>query len=382
MGIGMASVDKIRVLIVDDSAFVRVMLSEIIARDPELELAGAAAGGRAALDQLSEIKPDVIVLDVEMPEMSGVETVSAIRARSPRLPVIMFSSYTEEGATVTIEALARGAADYVTKPTNVATPEEAVAAVRAQLLPKIKALAQRGRHFPMPTPAQPSQDDSGVIHPSPPPAIQLVCIAASTGGPNALETVLAPLPAGFPAALLIVQHMPPVFTQHLAQRLASRCAIRVREAVSGEPLQAGIALVAPGDHHLLVRNRGQAALVMTTRDPPENSCRPAADVLLRSAASAFGRHVLAVVLTGMGQDGLKGCEALCLAGGKIVVQDEASSVVWGMPGAVARAGLASKVVPLEKLTAEMVRRVQPSHAGPTRGVVRPSGHDTERDQSE
>lgn len=354
----MAPADKIRVLIVDDSVVVRVLLSDWIKRDPTLELAGAEANGRAALNKLAVLRPDVVVLDVEMPEMGGVETAAAIRAQDPRLPVIMFSAHTEEGAAITIEALSRGAADYVTKPVNAENSATAIGSVREQLLTKIKILGQtRRRRIAAGTePSSARSTTSSILVPR--RNVDIVCMAASTGGPNALEIVLSSFPADFPVPILIVQHMPPVFTRHLAQRLAGKCAVRVREAESGEALGPGIGLIAPGDFHLKVRCRGVRGFAETDRDPPENSCRPSADVLLRSAAEAFGTHTLAVVLTGMGQDGLKGCEAIRGASGQVLVQDEATSVVWGMPGAIARAGLAHKVLPIEKLTAEIIRRVQ------------------------
>ena len=361
----MMPAEKIRVLIVDDSVVVRLMLSDLIRRDAALECVGAAVNGRAALDCLDTLRPDVVIMDVEMPVMGGVEAVAAIRVRNPRLPVIMFSTHTEEGAMVTIEALARGAADYVTKPTNAANSEAAIQSIREQLLPKIKALGRPSHKLPPPTLPSPAPSLPASLAPPPPlpfsvsrSKIDLVCIAASTGGPNALETLLMPFPANFPVPIVIVQHMPPAFTRHLAQRLASRCAIRVREAESGEALEPGVALIAPGGFHLVVKKRGTGGFVSTNQDAEENSCRPSADVLFRSVSAMFGQHTLAVVLTGMGQDGLHGCAAIRAAGGKVLVQDEATSVVWGMPGSVARAGLADMILPIEHLAADVMRAVQ------------------------
>jgi two-component system chemotaxis response regulator CheB len=385
----MSNVDdnRIRVLIVDDSIVVRLMLQQLIREDPSLVVAGAESSGQAALDKLDALRPDVVILDVEMPGLNGVETAAAIRARAPRLPVIMFSSHTVDGASVTIEALSRGAADFVTKPSGTTSAEAAMTVVREQLLPKVKALGNvRHRSFsattrtgpavvPTPTAAPrpaPFANPTSVANPtagasSPAAAgpavafrrssIELVCIATSTGGPEALETVLTGLPASFPVPIAIVQHMPPFFTKQLARRLSDKCAIRVREAESGEVLEPGTALIAPGDFHLQVRRRNSRCHAVTTTDPPENSCRPAADVLFRSAAAEFGNQMFAVVLTGMGQDGLKGCEAVRNSGGSVVVQDEATSVIWGMPGAVSRAGLASVELPITKIAAEIVRRV-------------------------
>ncbi|MBC7819760.1 MAG: chemotaxis-specific protein-glutamate methyltransferase CheB [Planctomycetaceae bacterium] len=332
------------------------MLQQLIHEDPLLVVAGAESSGQAALDKLSALCPDVVILDVEMPGMSGVETVAAIRARDARLPVIMFSSYTEDGAAVTIEALSRGASDFVTKPSQTASADAAMTVVREQLLSKIKALG-KVRHRPQPVVTPDAEDSSAswsVARKR--PVIEIVCLAASTGGPEALELVLTALPANFPIPIAIVQHMPPFFTKQLARRLAEKCAIRVREAQSGETLEAGTALIAPGDFHLQVRRRDARCYAITNAAPPENSCRPAADVLFRSAAEEFGNQALAVVMTGMGQDGLKGCEALRNAGGRVVVQDEATSVIWGMAGSVSRAGFASTVLPLSKIAPEIIRR--------------------------
>ena len=357
-GAAILAENRIRVLIVDDSVVARLMLMQVIREDPLLEVVGAESSGQAALDKLDVLRPDIVILDVEMPGMNGVETVAAIRARDARLPVIMFSSYTEDGAAVTIEALSRGASDFVTKPAYTASAEEAMTVIREQLLTKIKALGKVRRHPPPETQrrADEAASSSAILFKR--PIIELVCIAASTGGPEALETVLTALPTGFPVPIAIVQHMPPFFTTQLARRLSEKCAIRVREARSGEPLEPGTALIAPGDFHLQVRRRDSRGYALTSAGPPENSCRPAADVLFRSAAEEFGNQTLAVVLTGMGLDGLKGCEALKKAEGRIVIQDEATSVIWGMPGAVSRAGLASKELPLDGIAVEIIRRVR------------------------
>ena len=349
--------NRIRVLIVDDSVVVRLMLQQLIREDPLLEVAGAESSGQAALDKLAALRPDVVILDVEMPGMNGVETVAAIRARAPRLPVIMFSSYTEDGAAVTIEALSRGASDFVTKPSQTASAEAAMTVVREQLFTKIKALGSVRSRPLSDAPQAPAESLLRTI-PLKRSVIELVCLATSTGGPEALETVLTALPANFPVPIAIVQHMPPFFTKQLAKRLAEKCAIRVHEAQSGETLEPGTALIAPGDFHLLVRRRDIRSYAITNADPPENSCRPAADVLFRSAAAEFGHQTLAVVMTGMGLDGLKGSESVQKAGGCVIVQDEATSVIWGMPGAVSRAGFAEKELPIDKIAAGIIRRVQ------------------------
>jgi two-component system chemotaxis response regulator CheB len=380
---------KIRVLVVDDSVVVRRLLCDAIAGDPELEVAGTAENGVRALERIDALNPDLVTLDVEMPEMDGLETLSAVRKKFPRLPVIMFSTLTHRGTSATIEALTRGASDYVTKPSNVGSITEGRQTIRDQLVPKIKSLCPRfglrpptadlspsGSHILAPPP-QPAllppravQPLSGLrpaavvaaaaARPAPartPRRIDAVVIGVSTGGPNALVRMLPALPAQLPVPVLIVQHMPPVFTALLAERLAKLTPFPVREAAGGERLGPRQGWVAPGGHHLAVAAEFPGWGLRLQSGAPENSCRPAADVLFRSAAAAFGPGVLAVVMTGMGQDGQAGCEAVRAAGGQVIVQDEATSVVWGMPGSVVRAGLADRVLPLDQIAGEIARRV-------------------------
>lgn len=353
----MAPEDKIRVLLVDDSALVRRVVGAMIDAEPDLELVGSEANGKLALEACDRVDPDIVILDVEMPEMNGVDTVAILRARYPRLPVIMFSAYTQEGAAITIEALTRGAADFVTKPSQEGPAGMSLAKVRDTLLAKIRGLARSGRKRTKiervttvePVAVTPPKGDAGTV--------QIVCMAVSTGGPSALETVLAALPANFPVPIVVVQHMPATFTCHLAKRLASRCSLEVSEARDAEIPRPGTVIIAPGDVHLLLKKTTNVVRLLTNREAPENACRPSADVLFRSAAAAYGSATLAVVLTGMGQDGLAGCRQIRQAGGQIVVQDEASSVVWGMPGAVARAGLADRVLPIDQIAADVIHRV-------------------------
>jgi two-component system chemotaxis response regulator CheB len=272
----------------------------------------------------------------------------------------MFSSLTERGAAVTLDALAGGANDYVTKPANVASAEAATQSIREELIPKIKVFCSKSSGVKKaPRALQPSIEGSltsGV--PRPLQRVDIVTIAVSTGGPNALEKIISALPADFPVAVTIVQHMPPVFTKYLAQRLSALSKIPVYEGAPGDVLQRGGVWIAPGGYHMHLTRKIAAVQIQTDESPPENSCRPAADVLFRSVSKLYGPRTLAVVLTGMGQDGLRGCIAIHEAGGQIIVQDEASSVVWGMPGNVAMAGLADEVLPLEQLASEIVRRVQ------------------------
>lgn len=355
----MPAVAKARVLIVDDAVVIRKALTDVLSRDAALEVVGAASNGRMALSKIPLLKPDVILLDIEMPEMSGLEAIPEIRKLDPRVPIIMFSTLTERGAVATLEALSLGATDYVTKPSNL----DAGAASRCiadELIPRIKGLCRLPLSWSSQSkPGTPPAP--GVFRPRvmPPPTspVKVVVIGVSTGGPEALAHVLPVLPAEFPVPILIAQHMPPIFTAMLAGRLSEKSAIPVRECRSGEALSPGVAWIAPGDFHMEVRHESGSVRLRTHQGPRENSCRPAVDVLFRSVATLFGAHSLAVVLTGMGQDGLKGCEALAAKGARILAQDEASSIVWGMPGFVARAGLAEKVLPLDQIGAEIVRRV-------------------------
>jgi len=448
----------IRILVVDDSVVIRKLLTATLEEVPGLEVVATAALGRIALAKIPQCQPDVVILDVEMPEMDGIETLRQIRKLAPRLPVIMFSTKTERGAAATIEALTSGASDYVAKPSNVGNVALAMQRVREDMVPKIHALtapprrtitvppALRGTPSPgapspgapitaptptitgltqavptvttqaMPTVAPPQTSPTPTItgapalsamqtaptptiagliaqaqiptgttshttrmpalvlprargNTGPPdpirlvrvvgprPAVEIVAIGASTGGPNALALLLAQLPNDFPVPIVIVQHMLATFTRHFAERLAAQCKIQIVEANAGDALIAGRAYIARGDYHMVVeRKTGRATLGMNQNEV-ENFCRPAVDVLFRSVAHAYGPSALAVVLTGMGHDGLLGCGAIREAGGDVIVQDEASSVVWGMPGFVARAGLASQLVALDDLGGEVRRRV-------------------------
>ncbi|MBI5767716.1 MAG: chemotaxis response regulator protein-glutamate methylesterase [Verrucomicrobia bacterium] len=350
---------KLRALVVDDAAVMRRLVSEVLQRDPQIEIAGTASNGRLALQRLEQVNPDFVTLDVEMPELDGLQTLRALRRTHPRLPVIMLSMLTMRGAVATLDALAAGATDYVTKPGTAANLDEAIQRLSQELLPKVHAHCAVAA-----TRSAPLSPERVVRRPAPAPArsggreVDLVCLATSTGGPNALTVLFDRLTAPPSVPVVIVQHMPPMFTGLLAERLDARPgALRCHEAQDGEPLLAGQAYLAPGGRHLTVERAAAGGyFARLTDSPPENSCRPAADVLFRSAAQA-GASTLAVVMTGMGEDGLRGCQHLRETGATILVQDEASSVVWGMPGAVARAGLADLVVPLDALPVEIVKRL-------------------------
>ncbi len=376
----MAAARPTRILIVDDSAVMRSLLRSVICSNGALEVAGTAADGASALQGLATIHPDLIVLDVEMPVMDGLATLRELRRQGNRMPVIMYSSLTQRGAAVTLEALACGASDYVTKPAGQSGREAAQRTLAQELIPKIFALTNRAS---TPSPAQQlsprvfprlprgaaapplvSSLAPGFSAPFRPQLItatpSVVAIGVSTGGPAALDVLLPVLPADFPLPVLIVQHMPELFTGLFAERLNSRCHLRVVEAVEGEPVRTGTIYIARGNWHLEILSAslpGAQPSLRLTQGPLENHCRPAVDVLFRSAAKVYGPGVLAVVLTGMGSDGLAGCRLIRQQGGTVLAQDETSSTVWGMPGAVAGAGLAHKVLPLDQIAPELLRIV-------------------------
>jgi two-component system chemotaxis response regulator CheB len=355
----------IRVLIVDDSAVIRGALGRIIDAEPDLVVATTAPNGRVALDALRHTPVDVVLLDVEMPEMDGITALPRILAGFPSTRVIMASSLTQGGAEVTLQALALGAADYITKPA-ARSGSAALAAMQADIVAKVRAIGRgvRGRAPKAVVGAHggaaaPRAGASPVSSGTPPAALlaarggasspRVVAIASSTGGPNALAEVLGHLPRDFPLPILITQHMPAVFTGLLAQRLERDTHRPCAEAADGMPILPGHTYVAPGGFHMVVRTEEAKPYLQLTLTDPENFCRPSADPMFRSVAAVYGASALAVVLTGMGDDGMRGARAITERGGRVLVQDEATSVVWGMPGAVANAGLASAILPLPEI---------------------------------
>jgi two-component system chemotaxis response regulator CheB len=367
----MAAGRQTRILIVDDSAVIRSLLRSVVSAGAGLEVAGTAADGESAMSAIETVRPDLILLDVEMPVMDGLVTLRKLRARGHKMPVIMCSSLTQRGAKVTIEALAGGASDYVAKPSGQASREAAMQALSQDLIPKIHALTGP---LPAPQPAAfPGASRPPLILPmAPPPRVQalysnpvVLAIGVSTGGPAALDLLLPALPQNFPLPVLIVQHMPELFTRLFAERLNGRCRLPVHEAIEGEPVRSGTIYIAKGNWHMEVMagaRLGLPPVLRLNQGPMENHCRPAVDVLFRSAAAIYGSGVLAVVLTGMGSDGMLGCRTIREHGGSVLAQDQASSAVWGMPGAVANAGLAQKVLPLGAIVPEILRLTGRTHS--------------------
>ena len=366
----------IRVLVVDDSVVVRKVLCEALTADSTIEVAGTAADGSIALSKIPILKPDLITLDIEMPGMSGLETLAEIRKLYPKLPVIMFSTLTERGAAITLDALAAGATDYVAKPSNTGSVEQTRLRIQTELVPKVKGLCLRRNPSAeskagTAQQARPESKSSSVTRPGRTGVIDIVALGTSTGGPNALAEMLPGIAQPFPVPIVIVQHMPPLFTRLLAERLNKQCAIEIHEGEEGAVLKPGEAWIAPGDYHMtVVRTEGVTKLALQ-QEAPENSCRPAVDVLFRSVARLYGVSTLAVVLTGMGSDGVKGSQVVKEFGGQVIVQDEASSVVWGMPGQVAGAGLAEGMFPLSGMAKEIDRRVRGGRLFPGREFLRP-----------
>jgi two-component system chemotaxis response regulator CheB len=379
--------DKIRVLIVDDSAVMRRIIMTSLMKHPEIEVVGTAANGLLAIEAIKRSNPDIVTLDVEMPEMDGITALREIRKIHPALPIIMFSSLTQRGASATMDALTYGASDYVGKPQASSNPVDAYKVLEESLIPKIKALCQREsgeskKGLPIkergaarraalsiPTPEKitalpselaPSSPITKVTRPEGRPLypVDALCIGVSTGGPAALMKIFELWRTPLTVPIFIVQHMPPKFTTLLAARLTEVGVMPVQEPYDGQEAVAGQAYLAPGGYHLELRRKGTKVFMHLNEDPPENSCRPAVDVLFRSAATVYGQSLLAVVLTGMGYDGLRGAEDIIRSNGAVLVQDEDTSVIWGMPGAIAQADLAEKVLPLGSIPDEILFRTQ------------------------
>lgn len=331
-----------RVLICDDSAVVREALARLLEADPQIHVVARASNGQAALEALTRSRVDVVLLDVEMPVMDGLTALPLLLRASPGVRVIMASTLTQRGASVALRALCDGAVDYLPKP---GIRDMAGDGFRRELLAKVKGHASLHRAT-APLPGALSLRPAGRVP-------RLLAVASSTGGPRALFALLEGLSVrrSLPIPIIITQHMPPSFTPILAEQLARTCGLPCTEAQDGEILQPGTVHLAPGDRHLLVRRTALGLQARLSDGPPEGFCRPSADPMLRSAAEACDGRVLVIVLTGMGQDGLAGTRAVVEAGGTALAQDEASSIVWGMPGSIAKAGLCHAVLPVPRLAA-------------------------------
>jgi two-component system, chemotaxis family, protein-glutamate methylesterase/glutaminase len=333
--------NPVRVLVVDDSALMRKLIPQILEQDPSIEVVGTAMDGNFGLKKIEELKPHVITLDLEMPGLNGIDTLKEIMRRW-RLPVIVVSSHSTAGASITLKALGLGAFDFVAKPQDVSARMPEIA---AELIGKIKAAAgSKNVRQPTLVATKIEKRPSGPAAPT-----KIVALGVSTGGPHALEFLLSQLPAEFPGSILIVQHMPDGFTEMFAKRLDECCAIRVKEAQSGDLLLAGRALVCPGNRHLRVKKLPLGNVAVLADEPRVNGHRPSVDVLFRSVAEEFGPESVAVLMTGMGEDGAAGLGAVRAAGGMTVAQSEASCVVYGMPKAAIERGYALRVVDLEQL---------------------------------
>lgn len=362
---------SVRVLVVDDSVVIRRLVTQALGADPTIEVVGVAANGRLALGKVEQLAPDLVTMDIEMPELDGISTVRALRAAGHRMPVIMFSTLTERGAAATLEALAAGATDYVAKPSGVGGLQEGLRRVAEELVPKIHALVPGHRRSERPVPARATTTTATATAATAAPAgrgpvrlrtvtprttpVRAVVLGSSTGGPAALAELVGGLTEAPPVPVAVVQHMPAVFTRQLAERLDRIGPATVVEATDGAALLPGHVYVAPGGRHLLVAAERGGLRARLTDTPPVNYSRPSVDVLFRSAVAALGGELLAVVLTGMGADGAAGSGQVADAGGTVLVQDETTSVVWGMPGATATAGHAHAVLPLPEIASAMRR---------------------------
>lgn len=351
-----------RLMVVDDSAVIRGLLTRSLEADPEVEVLASASNGEMALNALARHDIEIVILDIEMPVMDGLTALPKLLAAKAGLKVIIASTLTRRGADISMKALAAGAADYLTKPG--ASALTSADQFKRELLEKVKALGQARRRAaglaaphpvardaaePVFEPAHEPQRRVIALRPGARELPEVLAIGSSTGGPQALFRVMGALRGVVKQPIFITQHMPATFTTILAEHIARASGYPAAEGVDGEPVRGGRIYVAPGDFHMTVQVERGEKLVRLLKTPPENFCRPSVDPMLRSLASLYGGRVLTLILTGMGHDGLGGGRAVVDAGGTVIAQDETSSVVWGMPGAVAMAGLCSAVLPLDEI---------------------------------
>jgi two-component system chemotaxis response regulator CheB len=354
--------DPLRVMVVDDSAVIRGLLARTLDADPEIKVVASVGNGQIALHTIGREDIDVVILDIEMPVMDGLTALPKLIAAAPTVKIIMASTLTRRNAEVSLKALSAGASDYIPKPTSTREIGQADDFKR-ELVAKVKALGAAKRAGEGPRRPRPTADRTRAPLPVKPPLPEapvvlrrdkivpprVIAIGSSTGGPQALFKVLGNLDRSMTLPILITQHMPPTFTTILAEHIASISKRPCAEAVDREPVKEGRIYVAPGNFHMTVEPGAGGAIVRLNQDAPENFCRPAVDPMLRSMAKVYGPNVLTVILTGMGNDGLKGSKVITASGGAVIAQDEATSVVWGMPRAVAVGGLCSAVLPLTEI---------------------------------
>ncbi|HEY1272681.1 MAG TPA: chemotaxis response regulator protein-glutamate methylesterase [Terriglobales bacterium] len=346
--------NPVRVLVVDDSALMRKLIPQILQRDESIQVVGTAMDGNFGLKKLEELKPQVVTLDLEMPGMGGLDMLKEIMRRHP-VPVIVVSSHSTQGASVTLKALSLGAFDFVAKPADVFARMPEIA---QELIAKIKAAAQSRGAGVNPAPVAPAAKKAFATRSAP---TRVVAIGISTGGPQALQYLLPQLPGDFPGTIVVVQHMPEGFTEMFARRLDEICAIKVKEAASGDLLLAGRALIAPGNRHIKVKRMPLGDVAIMSDDPKVNGHRPSADVLFHSVAGEFGAQGVGVLMTGMGDDGAQGLGALKAAGATTIAQSEESCVVYGMPKAAIDRGFASRVVSLGAIANTLVAQCITEH---------------------
>ena len=352
-----------RVMLVDDSAVIRGFFRRTLEADPEIEVVASVGNGQFALDSMQRHEFDVVVLDIEMPVMDGLTALPKLLAADRTVKIIMASTLTLKNADISLKALAAGAADYIPKP--IAASEIHSAQVfKRDLIEKVKALGAARRRKPMPARA-PARDRAPVTVATPPKAASytlreasmaepmVLGIGSSTGGPQALLKVIGGLPKDFNLPILVTQHMPATFTSILAEHIATAAGRPAAEGKTGDPVERGHVYIAPGDHHMVVERHGVECVLRLTQSAPENYCRPSVDPMFTSMAKIYGRNLLCTMLTGMGQDGLAGANAVIDEGGSLLAQDEATSIVWGMPGVVAMAGLCSAVLPLDEIASHI-----------------------------
>jgi two-component system chemotaxis response regulator CheB len=342
--------DRVRVLVVDDSALMRKLIPNILARDPMIDVVGTAMDGAFALKKIEELRPDVVTLDLEMPRMDAMETLRLIMRRAP-LPVILVSTHSKEGAYATFKALALGAIDFVAKPKEASSGH--LDAIATQLIDKIKVAKRAAGRRPASTVAESPKFEKKVGRALAAPS-RIIAIGVSTGGPNALQFVLSQIPADFPGSMLVVQHMPEGFTEMFARRLDECCALDVQEAKSGDLLVAGRVLICPGNRHMMVRRMPRGDMAVLTDAPHVNGHRPSVDVLFHSVAQEFGPMTVGILMTGMGEDGAEGLGALKAAGGITLAQSEDTCVVPGMPRAAIVKGYVGRILPLDAIGSYLV----------------------------